>query len=95
MSKLAVVSATRKQKPDDDESDEDYSSPPVKIKRDAFSYVASGKPGGCSTCYFYDKPNKECELFEAIQKESPELFDLDKSVADHAGCKAHIDAKKK
>ena len=95
---IAVVSATRKEKPKDEDADEqDYSAPPVKVKRDAFSYVASGKTGkseGCKSCFFFDKPNSECELFEAVQSESPELFQLDKKVAPNAGCKAHV-AKKK
>jgi hypothetical protein len=92
MSQLSVVSASRK-KPVKEEDDEDYQSPPAKIKRDAFGYVASGKIGpkvGCKSCYYFDNPNSECELFEMVQEELPSLFALDKSVADNAGCEAHI-----
>ena len=94
-SSLAVVTS-RKKKPDD-EDDEDYQNPPVKIKRDAFGYVATGKTGpavGCHSCYYFDEDDSECELFEALQEKLPELFDLEKSVASNAGCKAHIAAKK-
>ena len=88
MAQLSVVTASRK--PKDDEDAEDFSKPPKKIRRDAFGYVPSGKPGGCSTCYFFDKAESECELFEAVQESNPELFSLNKKVAEHAGCEAHI-----
>ena len=98
---IAVVSATRKppvMKNEDDEADEiDYSKPPAKVKRDAFSYVASGKtaPGkGCKACFFYDKPHGECELVEILNEDQPGVFALDENVADNAGCAGHI-AKKK
>lgn len=93
---IAVVSATRKMK-DEDADEQDYSSPPAKIKRDAFSYVGSGKTAldaGCKSCYFFDKGESECELFEVMQSESPELFELDKKVGPNAGCKGHIARKK-
>ena len=92
MSDLAVVSAKRRIL-DDDDDEADYSSPPVKIRRAAFGYVTYGKTAptaGCKSCYYFDSKESECELFEAIQGELPELFNLDKSVAPNAGCRAHI-----
>ena len=91
---IAVVSATRKVKPKDEDADEqDYFAPPAKVKREAFSYVASGKTGkseGCKSCWYYDAKDKECELFEMIQSEMPTMFSLDKSVSANAGCLAHV-----
>ena len=94
MPSIAVVTSRKKKIDDEDEAD--YSNPPAKIKRDAFQYVASGKTGpdqGCKSCFYYDAPNSECELFEMLTEKMPEAFDLDKSVAANAGCRAHI-AKK-
>lgn len=95
MSTLSVVKASPK-KPKDDEDQDEYSKPPARIKRDAFGYVTNGMTGeneGCHSCFFFDKGDSECELFEAIQGELPDLFQLDKKVAPNAGCKARI-AKK-
>ncbi len=96
MPSIAIVTS-RKKKPED-ENAEDYSKPPEKIKRDAFRYVASGKTGpyrGCHSCFYFDKPEAECELFEALNDKMPESFDLEESVAPNAGCAAHILKKDK
>lgn len=92
-SSIAVVTVRKR---DREEEGEDYSNPPVKIKRDAFKYVASGKTGpnvGCKSCFYYDSPD-ECELFEMLNERMPEAFELDKNVAPNAGCKAHVAIRK-
>jgi len=43
----------------------------------------------CENCSHYDKKESYCELFEALNKKNPELFDLDIKVKAHGCCNAN------
>lgn len=44
----------------------------------------------CENCQHFDRPNQDCELYELLNKQFPDLFDLEEGVHPHGCCNAQV-----
>ncbi len=63
-----------------------------KLEREGMGYVEKGTTSKlCHNCAFYEGGEHECELFDAMSKTLPSLFDLDPQVEAEGYCNYHHD----
>ena len=48
----------------------------------------------CENCYYFDSGDGDCELFEALNKQNPRLFELEETVEPGACCNAQTKKEK-